>query len=93
METETRALTAVLSREPSEEELSEQMGVKIEALRKRRLTLSHTTSCGTLRQSTDEGEMLREVSASPDSRPDRVHKRGFGLAAALPEGGAAVLSA
>ncbi len=75
METETRTLTAVLSREPSEEELSERMGVNVDALRKRRLTLSYSASCSSTRQSAGEGEMLHDVPAAPESRPDRLHQR------------------
>ena len=77
LDLETRNLTLSLNREPSEEEISDRLGVKVDNLRKRRLDLWYTASCHSpspISGDTDNG--LDTAPANADSRPDRLHQNG-----------------
>jgi RNA polymerase sigma factor for flagellar operon FliA len=76
LDSETRNLTLALSREPSEEEVSTQLGMNVEHLRKRRLSLWYTSSC--IQHSSRPGEpgdgALIPIAAL-EGNPDRLHQR------------------
>ncbi len=76
LDAETRNLTSDLCREPSEEELSERLGVEIESLRKRRLHIWNTCSCNSPLRDSRDSEAIDRVLAGPDSHPDRLHQHG-----------------
>ena len=77
LDAETRSLTLTLCREPSEEEIGERLGVKIESLRKHRLTLWYTSSCNASPQDANASENDARVAlVAADSRPDRLHRHG-----------------
>jgi len=76
LDAETRNLSLTLSREPSEEEVSAQLGINVEHLRKRRLNLWYTSSCIQPANQPGEPEDGSLVpTAAPDGNPDRLHQR------------------
>ena len=76
MDAETRNLTLTLSREPSEEEMSERLGVEIASLRKRRLKLWYTSSCNSQAQDPAETDCnLQTAPATAEWRPDLKHQQ------------------
>jgi len=75
MEAETRNLTISLSREPSEEEVSRGLGIEIDDLRKRRLTLWYTSSCSLPPvRSSDSDDCSAATQAPSEASPDRLHR-------------------
>jgi len=76
LDVETRSLTLILSREPSEEEVSDRLGVEIDQFRKRRLSLWYTSSCAAPVIRPGEPEDAGRVNAAPaEVGPDRLHQR------------------
>lgn len=76
LDVETRSLTLTLSREPSEEEVSNRLGVEIDQFRKRRLSLWYTASCAVPAGRSGEPEDCGHAIPAPvEGGPDRLHQK------------------
>ncbi|MDQ6677057.1 MAG: sigma-70 family RNA polymerase sigma factor [Acidobacteriota bacterium] len=76
IETETRNLSLSLKREPTEEEMSQRLGVEIDKLRQRRLALWRSSSCSStsvLSEESPNSSLFRLTTL--DGEPDSIQRR------------------
>jgi RNA polymerase sigma factor for flagellar operon FliA len=74
MEQSAHDLSLILSREPTDEEVSQRMGVGLSRIRKKRLALWRTASCS--QPAAGEREAFCKTAASaPEGMPDSIQER------------------
>lgn len=76
MEAKSRDLSATLHREPTDEEISESLGVEISQVRGKKLALRFAGACaGTANNTEDAEKYWQEQASAPETRPDAMRAR------------------
>lgn len=76
IENESRGLTTELQRNPTDEEISERLGVEIDKLRKKRLDLWFSASCSLNQYAAEEENgVSHEWASGRDGMPDTIQER------------------
>ncbi len=76
MEAKSRDLSASLHRDPTDEEISESLGVEIAQVRDKKLALRFAGACsGTANTSEDSEKYWQEQASAPETRPDAMRAR------------------